>query len=116
MRIIVDIDNTICSQVPDGDYSKAEPMVERIEAINDLYDNDNYIIYWTARGSETGIDWTEVTRRQFAEWGVKHHELRLGKPHYDLMICDKTFNPNGVKNVSTTLSRRLRDAYKGRQV
>ena len=110
MRIIVDIDNTICTQSPCADYTKAEPMPERIEAMNNLYDIGHEIIYWTARGTETGIDWTLVTRRQLAEWGVKHHELRLGKPHYDLMICDKTFNPNGVKNVSNSLSRWLRDA------
>ena len=37
--IVVDIDNTICTQTY-GDYSKAEPFPERIEIINDLYDKE----------------------------------------------------------------------------
>jgi hypothetical protein len=44
---------------------------------------------FTARGSTTGIDWTDVTARQLADWGVDYHELILGKPHFDLLIDDK---------------------------
>ena len=30
--------------------------------------------------------------KQFKEWGVKFHELKLGKPVYDLFIDDKNIN------------------------
>ena len=63
---------------------------EAIELMNEMYDLGNTIIYWTARGTITGIDWYDLTKSQFKEWGVKYHDLRMGKPAYDLFICDKT--------------------------
>ena len=46
---------------------------------------DNYIVYWTARGTVTGIDWLETTADQLDEWGCLYHELITGeKP---IMIC-----------------------------
>ena len=51
MIIYVDIDETICNTPNSRDYSLSEPMMERIEKINKLYDEGNTIIYWTAVGS-----------------------------------------------------------------
>lgn len=95
MIIYVDIDETICTHdVSHGarDYSLAKPIPERIQKINKLYKNGNTIVYWTARGTMTGIDWRDVTERQLQEWGADHHELKLGKPAYDLFIDDKNIN------------------------
>ena len=90
MIIFVDIDGTICNNT-NGNYEKSKPTKENIEKINKLFDEGNTIIYWTARGAVSGIDWTEITRAQLNKWGAKHHELRMNtKPHYDLLICDKT--------------------------
>jgi len=89
--VYIDIDETICSNYDDRDYSHAEPIVENIAKANRLYDEGNTIIYWTARGGTTGIDWREVTEKQFNEWGVKYHELKFDKP-YDLIIDDKALN------------------------
>ena len=90
MNIFVDIDETICNTRRDRDYSKSTPIDEHIQKINRLYDEGHHIVYWTARGSGSGIDWKDLTEKQLSEWGVKHHELRMGKPSYDLLICDKT--------------------------
>ena len=68
MIIFVDIDETICTAVEDGDYSKAAPITNNINKINSLYDDGNQIIYWTARGTGTGIDWSDTTTKQFKEW------------------------------------------------
>ena len=92
MVIRVDIDETICTSPPDRNYATATPIEERIKHINDLYDDGHTIIYWTARGATTGIDWREVTEKQFEKWGVKYHELHLNKPAYDLFIDDKNIN------------------------
>ena len=92
MIIYVDIDETICESPENREYSKAEPLVKNIEKINSLYDEGNEIIYWTARGTGSGLDWREVTEKQFREWGVKYHELKFGKPIYDLFIDDKNMN------------------------
>ena len=90
MDIFVDIDETICNTRRDRDYSKSTPIDEHIQKINKLYDEGHHIVYWTARGSGSGIDWKDLTEKKLSAWGVKHHELRLGKPSYDLLICDKT--------------------------
>tara|TARA_R100000234_G_C4994969_1_gene177392 strand:+ start:1287 stop:1598 length:312 start_codon:yes stop_codon:yes gene_type:complete len=93
--IYVDIDETICEHpTSDGprDYSKAKPITKRIDKINALFEEGNTIVYWTARGTTTGIDWTELTAGQLQSWGAKHHDLMLGKPHYDLFIDDKNIN------------------------
>jgi len=92
MIIYVDIDETICETPPDRNYKLSNPIKENIAKINDLYDKGHTIIYWTARGTGSGIDWRDVTEEQFQEWGVKYHRLRLGKPIYDLFICDKAIN------------------------
>ena len=87
MKYVIDIDGTICKEV--GEVIGREPYMDRIEKINKLYDEGHTIVYWTARGTGSGIDWREVTEKQFEEWGVKYHELRFGKPIYDLFIDDK---------------------------
>lgn len=91
MLIYVDIDHTICD-TKGTDYAGSTPMMNRIEKINKLYDEGNTIVYWTARGSVTGIDHSELTKKQFKDWGVKYHELKFGKPPYDLFIDDKNIN------------------------
>ena len=91
MKIFVDIDETICFYKEERNYPDAIPNLVNIKKINTLYDKGNEITYWTARGSVTGIEWYEITRSQLNEWGCKYHYLSVGKkPHYDLLICDKT--------------------------
>ena len=97
MIIYVDIDETICYHEEDDtskarDYTKATPYVERINKVNSLYDDGHTIVYWTARGTVTGLDWTDLTSSQLEQWGAKHHDLKLGKPYYDLFIDDKNIN------------------------
>ncbi|MDF1666254.1 MAG: hypothetical protein P1V97_31180 [Planctomycetota bacterium] len=93
MIIYVDIDHTICT-TPGTDYEEAKPYSQRIQKINKLYDEGHQIVYWTARGTGSGIDWREVTEKQLLQWGVKYHEFKLGKPVYDLFIDDKNINSN----------------------
>tara|TARA_B110000908_G_C10267203_1_gene465456 strand:- start:1184 stop:1492 length:309 start_codon:yes stop_codon:yes gene_type:complete len=96
MKIFVDIDDTICfyNKVSQGkmDYSKAIPYLERINKINKLYDEGHKIIYWTARGSVTQKLWFNITYQQLKNWNCKFHELKMGKPAYDLFIDDKNIN------------------------
>ena len=97
MLIYVDIDETICTydsgnKYEERDYANAIPLRENIEKINKLYDAGNTIVYWTARGSISGKDWSDLTVRQLKEWGAKYHNYKVGKPAYDLFICDKVIN------------------------
>ena len=105
-RYCVDIDGTICSPTVGRDYHKAEPWQDRIKVLNKLYDEGNYIIYFTARAMGRFADLPhsvasvkakevlfELTKQQLEEWGVKYNELIMGKPHADYFIDDK-----GVKD------------------
>ena len=91
INIYVDIDNTI-TFTTGMDYKGAKPRMDRIAKINKLYDEGNYITYWTGRGTVTKIDWFYLTKKQLNKWGAKHHNLILGKPPYDIFIDDKSFN------------------------
>ena len=92
MVIYIDIDETICNSPNKPDYNNSTIIKENIEKANKLYDEGHEIIYWTARGTQTGIDWSNITKKQFKEWGVKYHDLKFGKPYYDLFIDDKNMN------------------------
>jgi len=98
MTIYIDIDHTIC--MTDGmKYEAAAPIPEAIKKANSLYDEGHTIVYWTARGTMSGIDWVKVTKKQFKEWGVKYHELKMGKPAFDLFIDDKNMNSQNWWNL-----------------
>jgi hypothetical protein len=86
---VFDIDGVVASITVANDYRQAEPLRANITRINRLFDAGNRIILLTARGYVTKIDWTEETRRQLAEWGVRHHELHFGKPAADYYVDDK---------------------------
>jgi hypothetical protein len=92
MIVYVDVDETICCYEGERDYPSAKPIEKHIGMINKLYDLGHHIVYWTARGANSGIDWTELTKEQLVSWGAKHHGVLLGKPHYDLYIDDKSIN------------------------
>ena len=93
MKIFLDIDNTVCDTdqtlpSPQKD-EQAQPIRERIERANSLYDQGNTIVYWTARGGSSGLDMRALTEQQLNAWGCKYHELRLDKPSFDLFVDDK---------------------------
>ena len=102
MIIYVDIDGTICTEINQRPKTKQhyelhKPLHDRIAIINELYDDGHTIVYWTARGTTTGIDWRAITEDQFKRWGVKYHDLKFGKPYYDLFIDDKNMNTRNWK-------------------
>ena len=103
-RYCVDIDGTICTPTVGRDYHKAEPWQDRIKVLNKLYDEGNYIIYFTARSMGRFSDQPhsiasvsaeavlfDLTKQQLDDWGVKYHELIMGKPHADYFIDDKAW-------------------------
>tara|TARA_Y100000389_G_C17351134_1_gene458524 strand:+ start:756 stop:1055 length:300 start_codon:yes stop_codon:yes gene_type:complete len=92
MIIYVDIDETICYYENERLYHLAKPNKERITKINNLFEQGHNIIYWTARGTLTNINYFSLTHEQLNNWGCKFSELRMGKPAYDLFIDDKNIN------------------------
>ena len=93
-KVLVDIDETICFYPSERKYNLAVPSYENIEKINRLYANGWNVVYWTARGSMSGVDFKDFTKKQLDQWGCKYHDLVTGtdanpKPFYDMVIDDK---------------------------
>ena len=93
LKYCFDIDGTICSQDKDHQYHLAEPYEDVVKKINELYDAGHEIIFFTARGSGSGKDWTVLTKGQLNKWGIKFHQLIMNKkPDFDVLIDDKALN------------------------
>jgi histidinol phosphatase-like enzyme len=108
--ILVDVDGTICPQAKKGEgYDHLQPYPEAIKTINKLYDEGFYIILYTSRfmGYNKG-DVLKIYRegghdylkKQLESWGLKFHELHMGKPQSDLIIDDRAlFFKSEWKNI-----------------
>ena len=92
-KLVIDIDGVVATLVKSGDYSKSKPIRENINRINKLKQSGLKIIFYTARGSETEINWEQITKDQFKKWGLLYDELKFGKPAADLYIDDKAATP-----------------------
>ena len=94
---VFDIDGTICKKSQDQKYEHSEPIHSRIAMINKLYEEGNIIIFHTARGMGrhkndailAEAEFGHLTIKQLAQWGVKYHDLFMGKPSGDYYIDDK---------------------------
>lgn len=104
----IDLDDTLCTRPKEVEtlglskYSHCAPIIENIEKVNKIYDAGNYIIIYTARGMShfkgniflVYSNLYELTKNQLETWGVKHHQLVMGKLHYDMLVDDKCMRPD----------------------
>lgn len=88
-----DLDGVIAGLVPGDEYARAEALPVGVAAVNALHRAGNRIVIYTARGSATGREWTELTLAQLKRWGVRYHELRFGKPAADYYVDDRMMSP-----------------------
>jgi hypothetical protein len=97
MRVCFDIDGVLCGQV-ERDYQDAQPNHAMIALLNRLYDRGDHIVLYTsrfmgrARGNREEAEriGREFTERQLAGWGVRYHEMWMGKPRFDYVIDDRS--------------------------
>jgi phosphatidate phosphatase PAH1 len=104
----IDIDGTICENgaCKVCAYEGSMPHLERIEKINQLYEDGHTIKYFTARGMGRYNDdvqkakdkFYNLTKMQLELWGCKYHELIMGKPSADYYIDDKAIKDNDFFN------------------
>ena len=104
--LVIDIDGVVATLVKSGDYSKAKPIRENINIINKLKSSGLKIIFYTARGSETGINWEQITKDQFKKWGLIYDELKFGKPAADLYIDDKAATPSILNQLVNKIQKK----------
>ena len=111
--ICFDLDNVICKTNKKNEYNKSKPNKRAINKINQLYEKYNIIIF-TARGmgrfngnlNKVKKNLLPLTKNQLRLWGVKYNKLIMGKPSYDLIVDDKSYNYNNswIKNLENKLN------------
>lgn len=96
---VFDIDGTIVTDTK-SNYENAAPIQKAIEAVNFLYERGNKIVLMTARGATSGVDHTELTEQQMSKFGVRYHQLIMGKkPAADIFVDDKAANIHDVIDI-----------------
>lgn len=85
MQIVIDMDGTICTEMRQFSRCLAEPKADAVQTINELYDAGNTIIIYSAR---TWVEY-EMTVDWLKRYGVKYHQLFMGKPIGDIWIDDR---------------------------
>ena len=88
--IFIDIDNTITKG--SKSYEDCLPKIDIINKINNLYDNNYNIIYWTSRGVISDNNWYDYTKSQLDKWNCRYTLLITKKPFYNVFIEDKSLN------------------------
>ena len=76
---LIDIDGTICDDIPNEEPQRmltATPYPDALEILNKWYDEGNIITFFTSR-TEEHRDYTETW---LAKHGFKYHGLLMGKP------------------------------------
>lgn len=106
--LAVDLDDTLCERPKTVEskgiekYNYCTPLLHNIRKVNTFYDEGNTIIIYTARGmsqfqEDVNLVYANLyhlTKNQLDSWGVRYHQLVMGKIHYDLLIDDKTIRPD----------------------
>jgi FMN phosphatase YigB (HAD superfamily) len=108
--IAFDLDGTLCER-PDGiedlgpkKYDYCTPKQDMIDILNELHSKGYVIIIYTARGmgqfrgdvNKVYDELFEITVESLNRWGIKYHQLVMGKIDYDMLIDDKAM---GIDNL-----------------
>jgi capsule biosynthesis phosphatase len=112
MRIVIDLDGTICPiKQPDQSYSDLPVLPGAVERIRQLRAAGHYIIIQTARNMATRkanvgqvvkhvgkitLDWLE-------KQGVEYDEIHFGKPNADIYIDDRAWRFNSWAQITDDL-------------
>jgi hypothetical protein len=76
---LIDIDGTICDDVPNEEPERMRhiaPYPDALEIINKWYDQGHIIYYFTSRTEEH----RQITEEWLRKHGFKYHGMLMGKP------------------------------------
>ena len=76
---LIDIDGTICEDIPNEEPERMEFAVlfpDALETVNDWYDQGHIITFFTSRLEEH----RSITEAWLAKHGFKYHGMMMGKP------------------------------------
>lgn len=119
MRIVIDLDGTICPIKQDGEtYADLIPYPGAKEKIQNLRAAGHYVIIQTARNMATcdsnmgkvlknvgkiTLDWLD-------RYGIEYDEIFFGKPNADIYIDDRAFRFQNWQTVGEAELRLLAKA------
>jgi len=83
-----DIDGTITHETEGWEYEKRTPRIDVIDKMWVLIHKGARIVLWTARLEIDRV----VTEKWLKEHNVPYSSLLMGKPFWDLYVCDKSVN------------------------
>ncbi len=78
-NFLIDIDGTICDDIPNEEPERmatAQLYPDALETLNKWYDQGHIITFFTSRTE----DHRAVTEKWLAEHGFKYHGMLMGKP------------------------------------
>jgi len=109
MRVVVDLDGTICPiKEPGQNYADLQPFPEAVQKLKELQAAGHYIIIQTARNMATQqsnlgkvmkniglttLDWLQ-------RYEVPYDEVYFGKPNAHVYIDDRAYRFEGWDKVS----------------
>lgn len=94
---LIDIDGTICEDIPNEEMHRmidAEPFEGAINAINKLYDEGHNITFFTSR---TTVIHRYITERWLNKHEFKYHALLMDKPRHGHYVWIDNLDVQGVK-------------------
>jgi capsule biosynthesis phosphatase len=116
MRIVIDLDGTICPIKESGQqYAELKPLAGAIEKIKELKAAGHYIIIQTARNmatQESNVGKVirnigKVTLDWLVQYDVPYDEIYFGKPNAHLYIDDRGLRFTSWKEVTPQLLDQL---------
>ncbi len=78
-NFLIDIDGTICDDIPNEEPERmatAQLYPDALETLNKWYDQGHIITFFTSRTEDHRV----VTEKWLAEHGFKYHGMLMGKP------------------------------------
>ena len=94
--IAFDLDNTICTSIrrfhPE-DILKVKPRPKIIKIMKALKQKGYKILIFTRRDA-CGKNAKKLTEQWLKKWDIPYDELITNKPHFDILIDDRAYNPH----------------------
>lgn len=78
-NFLIDIDGTICDDIPNEEPERmvtCDPYPDALEVLNRWYDENHIITFFTSRTEET----RDITETWLKKHGFKYHGLLMNKP------------------------------------
>lgn len=101
MRIIVDLDGTICTEEEYHNRILAQPLKKAVSSINKLYNEGHTIIIYSSRSWQQ----YDMTLEWLKNYGLKYHQLYLGKPIGEVWLDDRAIRFNKWDTVMKKIER-----------